>query len=149
MVQWHLGTKVDKNNVILYAELFRKTAEETHNSEWSYQEERHRVRCAEFWFGNLIHPVDNSISPGSVHLYPNSKPSCRGNSYKCFLFFFLVKPHLWHEESWFPNQGSNLCPLHWKHGVLTTGPPGKSQKFISEIEILVLQEDRYYTVAST
>ena len=28
MVQWHLGTKVDKNNVILYAELFRKTAEE-------------------------------------------------------------------------------------------------------------------------
>ena len=96
MVQWHLGTKVDKNNVILYAELFRKTAEETQNSEWSYQEERHRVRCAEFWFGNLIHPVDNSISPGSVHLYPNSKPSCRGNSYKCFLFFFLVKPHLWH-----------------------------------------------------
>ena len=23
------------------------------------------------------------------------------------------------------NQGSNLCPLHWKHGILTTGPPGK------------------------
>ena len=28
----------------------------------------------------------------------------------------------------FPNQGSNLCPLHWRHGVLTTGPPGKSPK---------------------
>ena len=25
----------------------------------------------------------------------------------------------------FPNQGSNPCPLHWKHGVLTTGQPGK------------------------
>ena len=21
------------------------------------------------------------------------------------------------------------CPLQWKHGVLTTGPPGKSQRF--------------------
>ena len=27
----------------------------------------------------------------------------------------------------FPDQGSNLHPLHWKRGVLTTGPPGKSQ----------------------
>ena len=26
----------------------------------------------------------------------------------------------------FPNQGSNPCPLQWKCGVLTTGPPGKS-----------------------
>ena len=25
-----------------------------------------------------------------------------------------------------PYQGSNLCPLHWRHGVLTTGLPGKS-----------------------
>ena len=26
----------------------------------------------------------------------------------------------------FPDQGSNLCPLHWEHGVLATGTPGKS-----------------------
>ena len=26
-----------------------------------------------------------------------------------------------------PNQGSNPCPLQWKCGVLTTGPPRKSQ----------------------
>ena len=25
-----------------------------------------------------------------------------------------------------PDQGSNLCPLQWKHRVLTTGSPGKS-----------------------
>ena len=25
-----------------------------------------------------------------------------------------------------PDQGSNSCPLQWKHGALTTGPPGKS-----------------------
>ena len=31
-----------------------------------------------------------------------------------------------HAESWFPDQGSNPCPLQWKHGVLATGLPGKS-----------------------
>ena len=25
-----------------------------------------------------------------------------------------------------PDQGLNLSPLHWEHGVLATGPPGKS-----------------------
>ena len=25
-----------------------------------------------------------------------------------------------------PDQGSNLCPLQWKHGVLITGPSGRS-----------------------
>ena len=28
---------------------------------------------------------------------------------------------------WFPDWGLDLGPLHWKHGVLDTGPPGKSQ----------------------
>ena len=27
---------------------------------------------------------------------------------------------------YFPDQGSNLGPLHWEPAVLTTGPPGKS-----------------------
>ena len=31
---------------------------------------------------------------------------------------------MWHMGSQFPNQGSNLCPLHWEQGVLT-GPPGE------------------------
>ena len=30
----------------------------------------------------------------------------------------------------FPNQGSNLYPLQWKHRVVTTGPPGKSHPSI-------------------
>ena len=33
---------------------------------------------------------------------------------------------VWHEESYFPEQGLNLCPLHLEHRMLTTGPPGKS-----------------------
>ena len=40
-----------------------------------------------------------------------------------FFFFFFWLCHL---GTLFPNQGSNPCPLHWKHGVLTTGLPGKS-----------------------
>ena len=31
----------------------------------------------------------------------------------------------------FPNQGQNLSPLHWKHGTLTTRPPGESGHFNS------------------
>ena len=36
-------------------------------------------------------------------------------------FFFLATPHSMQN---FPDQGSNPCPLQWKQGVLTTGPPG-------------------------
>ena len=31
-----------------------------------------------------------------------------------------------HVGSWFPKEEFNLCPLQWKHGDLTSGPPGKS-----------------------
>ena len=32
--------------------------------------------------------------------------------------------------SYFPDQGSNLCPLQWKLSILTTGPPGRFQSFL-------------------
>ena len=43
--------------------------------------------------------------------------------FKNFLFFGHFT---WPVGSWFPAQGSNPCPLHCKHGVLTTGLPEKS-----------------------
>ena len=43
----------------------------------------------------------------------------------CFFVFFCYTA--WHAESKFSDQGSNPCPLQWKHNVLTTGPQGKSQ----------------------
>ena len=50
-----------------------------------------------------------------------------------FFFFFFFKSFkkgfgctMWHAGSWFPDLGSNLCPLHWKCRVLTTILPGKS-----------------------
>ena len=34
-------------------------------------------------------------------------------------------------RSLFPSQGLNLCPMHWKCGVLTTELPGKSQPLLA------------------
>ena len=45
-----------------------------------------------------------------------------------FFFFYLAA---WHMRSLFPSQGLNLCPLHWKCGVLTTELPGKSQHLLT------------------
>ena len=40
-----------------------------------------------------------------------------------YIFFGRTTQHV---GSWFPDQGSNPCPVQWKCRVLTTGPPGKS-----------------------
>lgn len=37
------------------------------------------------------------------------------------LFFFFFGHAVWQVGSQFPNQGSNLRPLQWKHRALTTG----------------------------
>ena len=36
-------------------------------------------------------------------------------------------------RSWFSHPGLNPDPLQWEHRVLTTGPPGKSLKFLYTI----------------
>ena len=41
-----------------------------------------------------------------------------------YLFNFFEHA-AWQKESQFPDQGLNLCPLQWKLGVPTTGPPRK------------------------
>ena len=50
----------------------------------------------------------------------------------CSHLYFFFPPHQVAGRI-FPDQGLNLCPLHWEHGVLAndlledfTGPPGKS-----------------------
>ena len=37
-----------------------------------------------------------------------------------------------------PDQGLNLGSLHWEHGVLVTGPPGKSPNRLSKLSCLCL-----------
>ena len=68
---------------------------------------------------------DPSPTPGSPegvwrkHLGKCFNLNCLSSS----LFFFW----LYHLAcgNFFPEQGLNPWPLHWKHRVLTTGPPGK------------------------
>ena len=57
------------------------------------------------------------------------------NPLKLILFFFIYFPSFgltsWRVGSlFFPDQGSNPSPLHWKHGVLATGLPGDIPKCI-------------------
>ena len=47
------------------------------------------------------------------------------SSYFLKLFFGHI---MWHVGPKLPDQGLNPYPLHWKCGVLTTGPPGNSQE---------------------
>ena len=57
---------------------------------------------------------------------PGSTLSPAGVPFSFFLSFF--SGHAEHPVgSQFPDQGSNPGPLQWKHGVLTTGPPGNSR----------------------
>ena len=48
--------------------------------------------------------------------------------HRVFYFFFYSLHHVL-AGSYFPDQGSNPCSLQWTHGILTTGPPGKSLQF--------------------
>ena len=50
----------------------------------------------------------------------------RNGTQKSFFFFWL---HVGISVPW---PGADSCPLHWKHGVLTTGQPGKSSKYFWE-----------------
>ena len=49
----------------------------------------------------------------------------------------LFGPAMRHVGSQFPNQGLNPHTLHWKQGVLTTEPPGKSLKFFISDEWVI------------
>ena len=83
------------------------------------------------------HPEDlqaehcQSYSPflgGGEGVTDHSKAICWEN-----VFFFFSYFLIWLRwvlvvacAIYFPSHGSNLGPLHWKHGVSATGPPGKA-----------------------
>ena len=65
------------------------------------------------------------LKDGDVAFYVSS----RGRlllSLNLFIFIWLCQVLAVACGSLFSSQGLNLGPLHWEHGVLTTGPPGKS-----------------------
>ena len=51
--------------------------------------------------------------------------------------FFFSDCAVQHMGSWFPDQGWNLSPLQWKHGVLIMGPLGKPHSVLYLIERMV------------
>ena len=56
------------------------------------------------------------------HVYQLDDFLLQGIENPTLFIFFLTQ----RKGSLFPNLGSNPCPLQWKHGVLATGPPGRS-----------------------
>ena len=51
--------------------------------------------------------------------------------------FFHIR---WPIGSYFPDQGSNPCPLQWKCNILTTGQPGKALSPISLIIVMPVDD---------
>ena len=60
---------------------------------------------------NCAGPLYTTFSPQIWYLYFR---------FMDFFFFFFFCHSWWHVESYFPDEGLNLCPLQWK-----LGPPGK------------------------
>ena len=61
-----------------------------------------------------------------------------------FFFFLAALYDMWEFSS--SARELNPCPLQWKHRILTTGPPGKSQDIM--MFILALQLDSYLLVSA-
>ena len=70
----------------------------------------------------------NTLSPGNHKLVFSI---CNYENIPSFYFYLSIYfgPVPQHVGSYFPNERLNSCVLHWKRGVLTIGPPGKSYIF--------------------
>ena len=51
--------------------------------------------------------------------------TCELTRFFSLIYYYYFGHTTWHVGSQFLDQGLKPCPLHWGHGVLTTGPPGK------------------------
>ena len=61
----------------------------------------------------------------------------RFSIYLCFYFYFIFLATLhgmWDLSS--PTRNDTPCSQHWKHGVITTGPPGKSLIYLFKGNII-------------
>ena len=86
-----------------------------------------RTKCSLDWNAWFCpEPLESSVFSAIL----GSVPQLTKGMVTCFCFFLFLRGAWWlvpHVTcKIFPNWGWNLCPLHWKHGVIATGPPGKS-----------------------
>ena len=62
-----------------------------------------------------------------------------------FFFFFFFGHAIYQVGTEFINQRRNSYPLQWKHGVLITGPPGKSSYVLIKLETRTnIEEIKYH-----
>ena len=93
-----------------------------------------------FFFNNNLFDPNNEdfhvLGQYYPHLEERMEEWCLSLSIikQCPVSLFVCLPH---GTAWgiFPNQGSNLHPLQWKGGVLTTGVPGKSNNALFSNEL--------------
>ena len=87
---------------------------------------REGINILSFYLHCSLHSLSGVLAAGWRSYYWSKK-------WVCFFFlpfFFFFCHTVWHVGSQFPNQGLNLCLLHWKHAVSSTRPPRKSQTWV-------------------
>lgn len=92
--------------------------------------------------------VRNVYFQASFHTFLKSdihQEALRG----CIIFGHIT----WHEGSLFPDRGWHLCPLQWKRGALTTGPPEKSWgciwMYVYGGVLYIIQKHRSWVLAAS
>ena len=91
---------------------------------WILEPEETKQAWKHFWRQRgdrtlcLLPPLPGSSQP------PASTLLSLASNY-LFIYLFLATLRGMRDLS-SPTRDRTCCPLHWKHGVLTTGPPGKS-----------------------
>ena len=110
-----------------------------------YQCRRHERDGFDLWVGKIPWSRKWQPTPGSFLENPMDRGAWRATVrgghkesdttehtsrtlYQSVLFCFFFGCVMQHVGSYFPDQRSNPCPLHWKCSVLTTEPPRKSRE---------------------
>ena len=99
------------------------------------------------WLTSLAPLLAKVAAPGSVHweeipcleFFSPDLVRFLGRLFVFFLSFFHFCHTMQHVESQFPDQGLNPQLWHWKHRVLTTGPPEKALSRRGCMDIPVVQ----------
>ena len=75
---------------------------------------------------NCCHVIEGKGSPSEKEILGAVRKGGKNEILFYFLSYLSATPRGMQDLN-APDQGWNPCALQWKHGVLTTGPPGNSE----------------------